>query len=116
MEAAVYSKQYINISVHYKKNHLYLVLSSSISVFLEEACTDRDVNLPKNIKSKHLILWNVSLPTVMKTKVLDSWLKIFSHMRSSVSLNSVYSYRSFNRFGSAIFHRHQDYFIMVAVL
>jgi len=74
VEAAVYSKQYIDIFVHYK-NHLYLVLSSSIPVFLKEDCMDCNVNLHfSDIKAKHLNV--LSLLKVMEPKVLDSCLKI----------------------------------------
>jgi hypothetical protein len=39
VQAAVYSKQYMDISVPYK-DHLYLVLSTPIPIFQKKVCID----------------------------------------------------------------------------
>jgi hypothetical protein len=87
MGAAVYSKQYIDIFVRYK-NHKYLVLSSSISVFPKGACMGFNVKLHfSDIKAKHLIVrFVLSLLKMMKSKVLDSWLEILVIWKSYIEL------------------------------
>ena len=78
--AAVYSKQYMDISVPYK-DHLYLVLSSSISIFLKEVCMG--CRLAEWFLG--LILWSL--------ECTDSWLETLA-IGQPLYMSFVYSCRS----------------------